>query len=253
MCKSCAKGRRKQQEVLYFRLSHVALDVREVWAKVSVSGGSMVRTLGIFAGILVLLLAPGLGSADPVTWTFSGVTSPCPATGPACFDDGGQLSGSFVFNAGVVSSIDIKTTTPGGTAFQEYTAVFPDFSPFSTDNPNELAVVPEASLGLSPGQLLGTDALDLVFAGPLPDAGGTAVLLNTSRGGEGVIVPFTSDCGTGSSFDCLGISIVRPIAIGEVTAPVVTPTPEPSSFLLLGMGLATVLGIAKHRMPRVLA
>jgi hypothetical protein len=168
----------------------------------------------------------------------------------ACFDDGGKLSGSFVFNAdsGLVSSIDIMTTTPTGTSFETYAGVFPGFSPFSTDNPNELAVVPAASLSLSPTQLLGTFALDLVFAGPLTDAGGTVLL--TSRSVEGVIVPFLPGCDT---FDCLGIATARTVTIGEVTAPVVTPTPEPSSFLLLGMGLATVLGIGKRRMPRVLA
>jgi hypothetical protein len=179
------------------------------------------RSLLAVPALLVLLCVPSVASADGITWSLSGVT----------FADGGTASGSFVYDAvtNTVSSINIVTTagTPpfGGNT---YTALDPGFDP---PFPYDIPVVPNAS-----GDLTGTIVLDLELPMPgLTNLGGTVSLM-TDVAGEDVC----------SNSDCSQVADTpfRAITAGELVSPVVT-TPEPPAFVLVGIGLACLLGAAK--------
>jgi hypothetical protein len=177
------------------------------------------RSLMVVPALLVLLCVPSVASADGITWSLSGVT----------FDDGGTASGSFVYDAvtNTVSSINIVTTA--GTTFSgsTYTALSPGFSP---PLPFDFVFVPSAS-----GDLTGTMYLDLELPMPgLTNSGGFVSLMDI--GSEGLCAD--AECDTPAD------SPIRMITGGELVSPVVA-TPEPSAFVLLGMGLVCLLGAAK--------
>jgi PEP-CTERM motif len=189
------------------------------------------RSLIAVPVLLVFLCAPSITSADPITWTLSGVT----------FDDGGTASGSFVFDAttSTLSSISIVTTagttsprpgTPfGGTAYTGVNTGAPSgFPPLSFD----IAVVPDVTIDLT-----GSMVLDLELPMPgLTDSGGTVSLLAMTAAED---ICSNSDCSV------VDDSPFR-FAAGELVSPVAT-TPEPSAFLLLGMGLVCLAGVAKRK------
>jgi hypothetical protein len=147
-----------------------------------------------------LPLAPA--QAAPVTWLVSGFG----------FDDGGTLSGSFVFDAAVGSYSDIHlTTTAGGNAAG---ATYGDPFPRSPGNGLVLLAVADDTLPL-PGQPL----LVMLWDEELSDAGGTAHL---SFGYEG----FVAD-----DLSTPGLRVLT--TIGEVHSAV----PEPGSMTLVGLAL----------------
>ena len=175
--------------------------------------------------VLVLLCVPSIALADGLSWSLSGVT----------FDDGGAASGSFVYDASTntVSSVNVVTTA--GTTFvgATYTGVNPGFAPLS----NEIVLVPNPSLP----DLTGTFVLDLYFAdSSLTNAGGTVSL--AGLGGEYTCAD--SGC-TGPNFD-----VYRLMTTGSVVGTPVA-TPEPSVLLLLGIGLAVLVGTTKRRLLQV--
>ena len=178
------------------------------------------RSLLAVPALLVLLCVPSVASADGITWSLSGVT----------FADGGTASGSFVYDAvtNTVSSVNIVTTA--GTTFggNTYTALDPGFDP---PVPFDIPVVPNAS-----GDLTGTMVFDMELPMPgLTNLGGAVILL-TDLAAEDVC----------SNSDCSQVadSPFRMVTAGELVSPVVT-TPEPPAFLLVGIGLACLLGAAK--------
>jgi hypothetical protein len=159
----------------------------------------------------------------------------------------GTVSGSFVFNAdkigdpSAIGSIDITTTAGCGFPSTAYTAVFPGFTPF-VDSPNEMGLVPNGSL--TGAEFLGTELLDLDFLANLTDLGGT-VSLDGSRSQETLLGPGTPGCTDPTCM--IGDDDESYLLVsGKVTSQV--STPEPSAFLLLGMGLVPLLAVAKrHR------
>jgi hypothetical protein len=167
----------------------------------------------ITAFILVVTFGvPSIASADGITWTLSGVT----------FDDGATASGSFVFDAltNTYSAIDIITTAGSAFGGATYTGIDPGFPSTS----GQLIVVTNPLLA----DLTGTGVLELDF-GPLTNLGGTFPVVAE---GEGTC----DDAG------CTSGTELRTITGGEVTG--VVATPEPSTLLLLVMGLAGLAGAA---------
>lgn len=150
-----------------------------------------------------LPLAPA--QAAPVTWLVSGFG----------FDDGGTLSGSFVFDAAVgkYSNIQLTTTTGSHAAGATYGD---SFAP-SPGNSMSLLTVADDTLPL-PGQ----SSLVMLWDEALTDAGGTAHL---SFGFEG----FVND-----NLSLAGLRVLT--MIGDVHSAV----PEPGSIALAGLALAAL-------------
>jgi hypothetical protein len=182
------------------------------------------RSLMAVPVLLVLLCVPSVASADGITWTLSGVT----------FDDGGTATGSFVFDATTATVISAAIVTAGGThPGNTYTGMNMGSTDIS-DPLAEIVFLPDPSLA----DLTGTPALDLVFFSDLTNSGGTFALVGNSLGGGEV------NCGDAKC--TFADTAIRLIAAGEVVSPVVT-TPEPSTFLLVGMGLVALLAGATIR------
>ena len=177
------------------------------------------RSLFLAATALSLVfLVPKVCTASPVTWTLSGVT----------FSGGGTASGSFVFDAdtNAFSSINI---TVAGSAFGDgtYTLLDPGFGSSST----LLVLVPSILADFT-----GTPVLAFDFTSSLTDAGGTIAL----GFGQGIQQCLDVPCGV--SF------IVDGLTGGSVVSSSASPTPEPSSLLLLGTGL---LGLGPFLLRRL--
>jgi len=177
---------------------------------------------------LLLVVLAGMiptASADQVTWVLSGVT----------FSDGGTASGSFVYNAdtNTYSSINITTTAGSILGGATYTGADPCCTFF---NSSFLGVVTNPSLL----DLTGTPLLRVVFVTPLTDLGGTSLLSLTPD--------FSIE---GPCFDsgCTGI-IFNPATMRNATGGEVVATPEPTSLLLLGMGMVGLAGAAKRKLIR---
>ncbi len=171
------------------------------------------RSLIVVPVLLVLLCVPSFALADGITWNLSGVT----------FDDGGAASGSFVYDAptNTFSAIDITTTPGSAFAGATYTALSGAFGSSSTG----------MLLGSS-GDLTDTALLFLMFGDDLTNLGGTVSLIGIGEG-------------TCDNSDCSDNTEVRSITAGSVVGAVATP--EPSTFLLVGMGLVALLAGATIR------
>jgi len=165
----------------------------------------------------LLLFAVG-ASADGVTVDLTDVT----------LSDGGTASGSFVYNAtiGVVSNVDIVTSD--GTAF--------------------LAANP----GFGGGSYLGPTFYQMVFV-PNPSAVGLGtpvlILYSVSEGfpnlGAGSEIPLSG--GFSGEYACGNATCsVRGTELLSLTGDV-TNAPEPSSLLLLGLGLAGLMVVGTRR------
>lgn len=139
-------------------------------------------------------------SSGAATWYLSGVQ----------FTDGTTASGSFVYNAGTYSSINIITS-----AGSHYVAQHPTFS--STAGVLRLVT-------LASGDLTSTPYLVLVFSSSLPSGGGTVPLSTTNPYDE-----FTC-----SNAGCTSTTQLRKFSAGSVT----TITAATSVPALTGAGLA---------------
>ena len=162
--------------------------------------------------------------AEPVTWTVTGT-----------FDDGGVVSGFFVFDADVMpppfpdlSDWDISTTG-GDTA-----VFFPfDFTPANSlagydPTTQRLSMRSNATFqALPPPNFEQFLYLSLVLTSPLTDAGGAVSVDLANR--------FTDEC-----FNC---DPVRTLTSASVSSPV----PEPSGIVLCGSALIIVTVSARRR------
>jgi hypothetical protein len=171
----------------------------------------------------VLFLAAS-ASAGPLTWVVNGQ-----------FDDGGTISGSFVYDAdtGQYSSVDV-ITTPGSTRSGADYLLYPcctylaDFLVFVTTT----------------GDLTGTPVLTAYLLSSMTNAGGTINLATAGSGfewysEESCLDVFCTD-GTGAQ---------RYVVSGEVST---TTIPEPSTFLL-ALPLCALIALRRpqHNVPRV--
>jgi hypothetical protein len=188
--------------------------------------GKLFSCLILISGLLVLLSVPGSACADNVTWNLNDAT----------FTDGATATGSFVYNAdtNTVSSVDIVTSAGADFGGTDYTAPDPGYGPF----PAEIVFVTGAGLA----DYTGTPALDLLFGSPLTDAGGTIPLSLLT----GELTCGNPGCTTG------GVPFYRALAAGDVTTAAVS-TPEPSTLLLLGLGLLMLFAAGKRKALRARA
>jgi hypothetical protein len=173
--------------------------------------------------LLVFLCTASIASADPITWTLSGVT----------FTDGTKATGSFIFNAttDTVLSASIVTTgcpTCTFTTGETYTTRDPGSAPFM---PFSIVLVPTGPLSI------GTRLLDLELAGAglIPGSISPVQLM----GG----VAFEGVCADALCINAAD-SPFRFVTVGQLITPVATP--EPSTFLLMGTGLLVLVVAAKR-------
>ena len=169
----------------------------------------------------------GMTSADPLTWDFVN----------AHFNDGGSLSGFFLFNAitDTATNWDISSTAGTALAAFEYT---PSDSFFTDINGGtEFAFTSNATFPGCCG-FLEHRGLVLTFVSPLTDAGG---LVPLNLAATGVDEP--REC-----LDC------DPFRLFNADSAVLA-TPEPASLPLLGsvIGLAILAGAAQRRAQRKLS
>jgi len=169
--------------------------------------------------LLILVCVPSIALADGITWNLSGVT----------FDDGGTASGSFVYDAATntYSAIDVTTSAFGLRPPVTYTS----FSDVALPSNTGFLFGPNSG-----GDFTGASFLMWLFDSPLTDLGGTVQ----------VSIPPPIDsieaiCGDPGCSD--SAASFRSVSGGEVIAAVATP--EPSTFLLVSMGLIALLaGVA---------
>jgi hypothetical protein len=182
-----------------------------------------IRALITVAGLLVFFCLPSIASADGVTWDLMNVT----------LSGGGTASGSFVYDSttGILSDVDIATTAGTSFAGATYLAANPSVVAFGSYlGPTffQMTFVPNPSLSG-----VGTPILVLYSVpGGFPNSpAGTEITLAGNSG------EYT--CGN-SACSALG-SPIRFLS-GDVVA-----AAEPSSLLLLGLGLAGLMVVGKRR------
>lgn len=184
---------------------------------------SLRSTIFSLAAVVLCLGAPA--AAAPLTWNISGM-----------FNDGGTMSGSFVYNAdtNIFTSIDVTTTAGSLLGGSNYTLPVPCCE--GLPSANFLLFV------TATGDLTGTPILADYLTGSMTDAGGV-INLGTADSG----FPFYSEefCGDGT---CTGPSDAtkRDLISGTISAATV---PEPASFASAGIGLG-LLVLASWRRKR---
>ena len=180
------------------------------------------RSLIAVPVLLVLLCIPSVASADGITWTLSGVS----------FAGGTKATGSLVFDATtdmVVSASIVTTGCPTCTFTGEtYTTQNPGSAPFM---PFSIVLVPTGSVST------GTPLLDLELA--MPGLTGSLNPVDLLAG-----VAFEGFCGD-DACDVAANSPFRSVTGGQLVGPTVT-TPEPSTFLLVGVGLLCLVVTTKR-------
>jgi PEP-CTERM motif len=180
--------------------------------------------------MVVAAIAPTV-SADDVTWTLS----------PTTFSDGGTISGSFVFDADAsgfgVSSIDIVTTAgtllTTGAIYESLNPVDPGSDPGAADG--------FLILVANPSDLVGSPLLELIFGSPLTDSGG--VISGSATEGTCTEEVAGTCVAAGDTYRETGDAAVI------LTGTPLVSTPEPSSLLLLGIGILGLVAIKRKMLP----
>jgi PEP-CTERM motif len=183
---------------------------------------NMLRGLVGAAVLLIFLCGPSIASADGVTWDLTDVT----------LAGGGTASGSFVYDAATNTLSDVDITTSAGTLFTGAT--------YLAANP-----------GWGSGSYLGSTFYQLVFVpNPTLSAVGTPLLILYSTpagfpdlpsGSELTLAAGSGEYTCGNAACSVVGSEIRSLQ-GDVVA-----TPEPSSVLLLGLGLVGLMMIGKRK------
>jgi hypothetical protein len=178
----------------------------------------MIRNMIAAAALLLLVGAAPSAFADSATWTFTDVA----------FSDGATVTGSFVYDATTnsVTSIDITTSAGTLSGGATYTSLDPGYGPFAFD----MAFVTLPSLS----DYTGMPALEFQTLGDVS---------LTNLGG---VIPvdvneFLCTDGVCDTADEVRGSLDGGTLVGVATAP------EPSSVLLLGIGLFAVVTVSKRR------
>lgn len=176
------------------------------------------RTYLLTLLLSVILVAPA--SAVPVQWFVDGV-----------FEDGGSLTGTFVYDAdiavfGQYSGVNLMTTAAGMFPGEIYL----DESPGFLSGPNVSAFVTDASLP----DLTGTPALGLTVLVPLTNAGGTIDLFPHDT--------IEAVCNNPTCFSA--VAPVRRLESGTVST-IPPAVPEPATWTLIGLGALAL--VARRR------
>jgi hypothetical protein len=171
--------------------------------------------------------------ADPITYFFFGFLGDC--TSPNCLNDwsGHDVIGQFTFDSSVPTLLTGLALSISQPVSFDWRILFPDPVPnqliFSA-TPTSL----NAHEILYPNDPVLTDdfLIRLVFNGPLTASAGSTLQ---------------------SGFIARGIVPIQAPFVYGAAGPLVPLSPEPSSILLMGTGLAAAVGVAwrkrKHRAP----
>jgi hypothetical protein len=173
-------------------------------------------------GLLIYFCSPSIASADGVTWDLVNVT----------LSGGGTASGSFVYNAITDTLSNVDITTSAGTLFTGATYL-------------------AANTWSGSGPYLGPTFYQLVFVpNPSTSAVGTPVLVldstpegfpNLPGGSEIALVAGSGEYTCGNAA-CSVLGAELRSAGGDIVS-----APEPSSLLLLGLGLVGLMVMGKRK------
>ncbi len=157
---------------------------------------------GIFGILAAGILLAASASANQVTWDITGQ-----------FDDGGTISGSFVYDANLHQFSSIDVTTSAGSVLSGALYTLPD--PCCSSVSNFLLFV------TTTGNLTGTPVFSDFLVSPMTDAGGTIDLA-------------TSGAPDFSEESCLDANCTGPAGLERsVISGNVSSVPEPSTLLLV--------------------
>ena len=168
--------------------------------------------------LAAVLLVPVSAQAVPIQWTISGAT----------FDDGGALSGSFIYDADTLTASNWNLTVTGGD-----TSTFPSvtYTPSNSDFGfgGTIAGHPIHEF-IMPAQRF----LALPFDPNLSNAGGPAdIFVSPGNSMELSLSPFE----------------VRNIVEGAANGVPLETVPTPGSLALLGTGMLGLVGYLRRRRP----